>query len=75
MTVKTSNYALSESHTFISGGDSRTLPQGAFVSPIDIYYVPQFILEKNPWFDKKVDIFCYTRFGMVPIPKHKVRER
>lgn len=75
------NYILVESMQIIpsNGGshhDARTLPKGSFVRPIDLSYVPKHVLEQNEHrvFDPNSHAYCYTRFGIVIIPKAYYRE-
>ncbi len=76
--VKTDNWALTEAYNVPNGGgyDTRTLPQGAFVSPIDLRWVPKHVLEdpQHMWFDKEAETFAYSRFGFVRIPKRILRK-
>ena len=78
MAIKTPNYALTEAHYIPMGSlDAKTLPAGSFVRPIETRYVPAHVLESKlgKTFDEKLEIMCYTRFGIVPIPKNIIRER
>lgn len=73
--VKTPNYILKEEHNLgASWNQDKVLPAGAFIKPIHKTYVPLHILEA--WFGVNYDThdFCYTRLGIVPIPKYKIRE-
>lgn len=78
MTVKTSNWALTEAFAVPNSGgyDTRTLPQGAFVSPVGERWVPKHVLEdpQHRWFDKKTETFAYCRFGFIRVPKRILRE-
>lgn len=58
----------------IDSHDSYTLPKGTFVRPIKLSYVPKHILEKKvrTEFDKKLDVYCYTSYGILPIPKKSI---
>lgn len=78
MSVKTANYALTEAHSHSMGPqDTLVLPEGAFVSPIDPYYLPRHIKEHSSykWFDPETHVHCFTRWGIILIPKRIVRER
>lgn len=77
MLPRTPNYVLDRPHTFYRGGhDSRTLPAGSFVRPIELKYVPAHILDDEQWrwFNKEREVFCFTRYGIIPIPKEYLRE-
>jgi len=56
-------------------GDTKTLPAGAYVKPIDLYYISPVTLEKWKFFNKEKEVFCYTAYGILPIPKNIVRLR
>lgn len=78
--MKTPNYVLTENFTFYQhgwGGDSRLLPEGASVRPIELYWVPKHVLEHKRWesFNKDTDVFVYCRYGFVAVPKKIVREK
>ena len=73
MSMKTPNYVLNSDHTLISGHDTRVLKEGTFVRPLELHYVPKHVLEANKWVNTYDESFCYTHFGIVPIPKYKLR--
>lgn len=58
------------------GHDSKILPKGSFVKPLHYDYVPKHVKENKTWafFDKKTDVFAYTHFGIIAIPKNYIRE-
>lgn len=71
--IKTPNYVLQEDHSFNQGTqDVRTLPAGTFVRPIEFRYLPRHITDKNQEYERSV--YCYTRYGIISIPRHKIRE-
>lgn len=51
------------------------LPQGAFVKPIDDYYLPKHIKETNNyyWRNKEEVVYCYCHFGIIQIPRRLIR--
>ncbi len=74
---RTPNYIISEAHSYHVGStDTRTLEAGTFVRPIELPYVPKHVTEnpQNRCFNKETDIYCYCRFGIIPIPRKIVRE-
>jgi hypothetical protein len=79
MTIKTPNYCLTEDCHIPSNdrGDGKVLEAGTWVRPIDPYYIPKHVKEDDRWpfFDENTQIFCYTRYGIVPLPKRILRER
>lgn len=73
--IPTPNFKLTESHSWNLGQhDSRTLPAGSFVRPIETRYVPQHILDEWKWVDHKSEVFVYCRYGIVPVPKRILRK-
>lgn len=74
--MSTPDYVVDENVVFTNfNGDTLTLPAGSFVKPIDFYYIPAHIKITFDWrvFNKDTHIFCYTRFGIIPIEKKKIR--
>ncbi len=81
---RSQNYILKYDYTLQSTTSSRygqavheqkTLPQGAFVRPFwDIGYVPLHVREKFKFFSPTTEVFCYTHFGVVPIPLNYILE-
>lgn len=74
---KSPNYVLSSDCHFSSGNfDSKVLYAGTFVRPIELKYVPQHVLDNPLWkgFNKDKEVFVYTRYGIIPVPKSSVRE-
>ncbi len=74
--VKTPNFALRQEHRIEMRGDYRTLPSGAFVRPIELQYVPVHVKEdsRNQFFNVQSDVYCFTRYGIIAIPKSIVME-
>lgn len=54
--------------------DSKTLPAGSYVKPIDWYWLPAHIKEQYKHYDRHTMLICYTRYGIFPIPKAIVEE-
>ncbi len=80
MSVRVADYALTEDFTYYSngwGGDSKVLPQGSWVKPISLCYVPKEVKESKRWvdFNKETEIFVYCHYGIIAIPKNIVREK
>lgn len=79
---RTPNYRLCEDYSFGSSNymssvkDQKTIPAGSYVRPIKLEYLPNHVLEDHRWryTNKDTHIFCYTRFGIVPIPKTHLRD-
>lgn len=81
MSVRTPNYRLIQDHTVSSGSglmgaDYKTLPAGSYVRPIELSYVPPHVKEDSRWkyFNKELEVFAYTKFGIIPIPKYILRD-
>lgn len=75
-TVRTTNYRLQEEHTIHRGiQDSKSLPQGSYICPIKLGYVPKHIVEadNNRWHNPETEVFCFTKYGIVSIPRYKIR--
>ena len=78
--MATPNFILKEPFTLSCGQshlDDRVLEAGSWVRPIEFCYVPKEVKEDPRWkyFDKNTEIFCYTHWGLIPIPKKSLREK
>ena len=53
----------------------KILPAGAFVQPIDWYYLPKHFKEsvQGIFMDHKKDIVCYTHFGLQVLSRSVIR--
>lgn len=71
--MKRLEYILDKDHVTISRGDTITIPKGSHVVPIDERWVPKEILEQRNIFNATSEIFIYTKFGIVAVPKAIVR--
>lgn len=74
---RTPNYCLNQEFVYNWDiHDKKSLPNGSFVRPIELCYIPQHILDipRNKSFDPEKEIYCYTRYGIMAIPKHMIRE-
>ncbi len=66
---RTPNYV-----TTIATGE---LPEGAFVRPIQLEYLPKDwkdYVKGAAYFDPQTEYVCYTRLGLRIIPKYQVRQ-
>lgn len=55
-------------------GNTINIPSGSFVKPIEDRWVPKHILD-DPYRQRQPnEIYCYTRFGIYPIPKDALEE-
>lgn len=74
---RTPNYVLTRDFMVAQNGrDYKKLPCGSFVRPIELRYVPQHVIDDplNTFFDVKLEVYCYTRYGLISIPKKDIRE-
>lgn len=74
--MSTPDYVLKEEYRFSVGPqDVRVLPAGTFVRPIELYYVPKHVVDNPDYrhFNKHEEVFCYTRYGIIPIPRKHIR--
>lgn len=70
--MSTPDFILNDNYDYrIDMFDSIKLPKGIFVRPIKFSYVPKHITDRKTYtsFDKATDIYCYTSYGIIPIPK------
>lgn len=73
--MKTPDYVLSEKYTYSNGADTITLDKGMFVRPIKQDYLPRHILADKTWqpyLRSPSYVFCYTRYGIIPVTKNIV---
>lgn len=73
---RSKNYVLKQEYRFDHRGELVTLPAGTFVRPLSLEYVPKHILEDkaNKYFNPDMEVFCYTRYGIISIFKNAVLE-
>lgn len=77
MSLPTPNYVLiNDVSLYGDRGRDKSLKAGSFVRPIELVYIPQHILEdaSNKHFDKDIETFCYTRFGIFAIKNSNMRK-
>lgn len=67
-------YKLNTEVTVGYGAHSPTLPVGAFVCPIDPYWLPVHIKTAKEYlfFNPKHNVYCYTRYGIVMLDKKAI---
>ena len=66
--MSTPNYALNRA--------VGELPDGAFVRPIQVKYLPkgwEEYVKGASFFDPNTETVCYTRLGLMIIPNHSFR--
>jgi hypothetical protein len=76
--MKVQEFCLSENFSYVEPGtwDTNVIPQGTFVKPLNIYYVPKHIKDDpiHLFFDPTNEVFVYCSYGIIPIPKKYIRE-
>lgn len=74
--MKVQEYVLDADHNIWYGSETKVIPQGSFVKPINLAYVPQHVKDDSRWkfIRHDVEVFCYSRFGIVAIPRRIIRE-
>ena len=76
MSIKTDNHAMKEAYTVFvpNHTDPIVIPEGTFVSPIEKRYVPKHVLDDPRWnfVNLKEEIFVYTKWGILPVPRRLV---
>lgn len=76
MSARSPNFMLRSSHRVNHDGDYIDLPAGTFIRPIWIGNVPKHIKENpaNKFFNPDIETYCYTRYGIIPIPNNCIME-
>lgn len=73
---RVANHRLNREHRVpVSRTESKELPQHAFVHPIGLHYVPKHVIDDERWIGYDVEneyTFCYTRWGIYPIPNDAI---
>jgi hypothetical protein len=74
--MKIQEYVLKEEFIIGRSLDSKTLPAGSFVKPMNISYLPKHCLQASShlYFDAYTHVYCYTHYGFLPIPKNIIVE-
>lgn len=77
--LPTPNFIITEDHTYGEDSsrwsmESKILPKDSFVRPIDILYVPKHVKEKWVGVNLKTHVYCYTRAGIMPIPRNIITQ-
>lgn len=78
MSLPTPNYVLmSDVRTVLPRYPQKDviLPVGAFARPIEDTYLPTHIKETMAYKhrNEKLEVFCYTHYGIVSVPWNKLR--
>jgi len=69
--MKTPDYILVAEYSYVNDNlDHLILPGGSFVRPIQESYVPKHVKDRkiNAWFNSAIEVYCYTRQGIISIP-------
>lgn len=59
----------------ISVWDVKIIPAGTFVKPIELRYLPKHVVDDPRWneYDVEISVFCYTSYGIIPLPRSLLR--
>ena len=71
--MRTPDFVLNEDFFFGPSNDQKVIPAGSFVRPIEFKYVPKETISRAGFFSKADSQFCYTRYGILIIPKILIR--
>lgn len=75
--MKTPDYVMSEeySYRYHWHSDPMVFSVGMFIRPIEIQYVPKHVTERETInkFDKDKEVYCFSRYGIYPIPLKLIR--
>lgn len=73
--ARTNNFRLIQDYTIPAAyssftGDFKVLEAGSYVRPIEYMYVPIHVIDDKRWkyFDKILEVFCHTKYGLIPLP-------
>lgn len=68
------NYRLKVEHQIRVGQDALTLPQGAWLRPVEFLYLPHHLRNASEyiWMDQEKNVACYTKYGFHIIPRDKL---
>ncbi len=75
---RTPSYVLVQAVSISYGPmDYKILDAGTYISPLQYCYVPQHVIDDpfNKYFNADTEVFAYTKFGIVAIPKRSIREK
>lgn len=77
--MATPNYAMHTEYSLPNypGDDPIVLIKGSFVRPMELSYVPKHVKENPRWvriFNPTMDVFAYTYYGILPIPRNKFHQ-
>lgn len=77
--VRVPNFWTTEDHSYEIPNtmERSTLPKNSFVKPIEDRYLPRHITDdkKYKYFNPETEIYCHTKFGLIPVPKRILKER
>jgi hypothetical protein len=61
---------------YITSSEHKTLKEGTFVKPIEPQYVPKHVKDDplRRVYDGTKDTYCYTPYGIFPVPRKSIRE-
>ena len=75
---RTPDYVTTEQFSIIKNDfwDKLIIPVNTFVRPIELCYLPKHILDSSlhKWVDLNKEVYAYSHYGIIPIPKDKMRK-
>lgn len=79
MPSRTPNFAITEDYQVrasSSGWEMITIPANSYLRPIELVYVPEHVQNDSRWvhFNPKLEVFCFCKKGMFPIPRRLLKD-
>lgn len=68
---RTPNFRTTSDYSLTTGPyESKNIPGGSYVRPINTRWVPQHVLDDERWkhYHNSRYIFCHTKYGTYPLP-------
>lgn len=74
--MRIKSHLTTEDYTFSRGQEMKTIPAGSYVKILSKKYVPKEVISAYQWkiMDPNSEVFCYTKYGIISIPKKILRE-
>lgn len=75
--ARTPDYVMVEDYV-PPAGQEKMVPKGAFIRPVDWYYLPRHIKDANDYSyyltNRDEYCYCFTRHGLMVVPIKKFRK-
>ena len=73
--MATPDFVLNEDYTYyVSITDPCVLKAGTFIRPIELQYLPKHVTEYWVGVNPGTMTYCYTRYGIIPLPNKILRK-